>query len=137
MSEENLNEILEEEIMEEIPVEEETIVEEPIELPQRVNPFCVISKQTFGEYNVRDIQSNSSWGANPYEDYAVVPDDMVPYIMETQGFCDIELNEDGTEVVEFTAKEIPEIPVAQAEPSQLDIIEAQVTYTALMTDTLL
>ena len=62
---------------------------------------------------------------------------MVLEIMETRGFCDIVLNEDETEVVEFTAREIPEIPVAPAQPSQLDVIEAQVTYTALMTDTLL
>ena len=119
MSEEILNEIVEEEIIEELPVEE-PIVEEPIEeiLPQRVNPFCVISKNTFGEYAVRDIQSNSSWGANPYgEDYAIVPDDMVTEIMETRGFCDIVLNEDETEVVEFTAREIPEIPVPTPEPT--------------------
>ena len=129
-----MSEILNE-IMEEIPVEETFPVEEL--LPQRVNPFCVISKNTFGEYAVRDIQTNSAWGANPYEDYAVVPDEMVTEIMETKGFCDIVLNEDGTEVVEFTAREIPEIPVPTPEPSQLDLIEAQVTYTALMTDTLL
>ena len=128
-----MSEILEE-IMEEIPVEETFPVEEII---QRVNPFCVISKQTFGEYAVHDIQTNSAWGANPYEDYAVVPDDMVTAIMETRGFCDIVLNEDGTEIVGFTALEIPEIPVEPAKPSQLDVIEAQVTYTALMTDTLL
>ena len=29
------------------------------------------------------------------------------------------------------------LPVPEAEPSQLDIIEAQVTYIAMMTDTLL
>jgi hypothetical protein len=130
-----MSEILEE-IMEEIPVEETFPVEEL--LPQRVNPFCVISKNTFGEYAVRDIQTNSAWGANPYgNDYAVVPDDMVTEILETRGFCDIVLNEEETEVVEFTAREIPEIPVEPVQPSQLDVIEAQVTYTALMTDTLL
>lgn len=134
-----MNEILENEVLEEIPVEETVSAEEIIELPpQRVNPFCVISKATFGEYAVRDIQTSSAWGENPYgEDYAVVPDDMVLAIQETHGFCDIVLNEDETEVVSFTALEIPEIPMAQSEPSQLDIIEAQVTYTALMTDTLL
>lgn len=111
MSEEILNKNLEE-IIEELPVEE------PIEeLPQRENPFCVISKNTFGEHNVRDIQTNSSWGANPYEDYAVVPDDMVLAIMETKGFCDITLNEDGTEVVDFTARETPVIPEPPHEPT--------------------
>ena len=112
MSEEILNEI------------EETQTETEIfEIPQRVNPFCVISKATFGEYAVRDIQTNSAWSENPYgEDYAVVPDDMVLDIMETQGFCDIELNEDGTEVVSFTAREIPEIPQEEPQPTAEDRI---------------
>lgn len=90
-------------------------------IPQRVNPFCVISKTTFGEYAVRDIQTNSAWSENPYgEDYAVVPDDMVVSILETGGFCDITLNEDGTEVVEFTAREIPEIPQEEPGPTLED-----------------
>ena len=91
---------------------------ENIKIPQRVNPFCVISKATFGEHNVRDIQTNGSWSANPYGDeYAVVPDDMVTAILETKGFCDIVLNEDGTEVVSFTAREIPVIPEPPHEPT--------------------
>ena len=36
----------------------------------------------------------------------------------------------------YTYELIPE-PVPEPEPTQLDIIEAQVTYTAMMTDTLL
>ena len=97
----------------ETPIEEETV-----EIPQRANPFCVISKATLGEYAVRDIQTNSAWSENPYGDgYAVVPDDMVADILETRGFCDIELSEDGTEVVEFTAREIPNIPTPEAEPT--------------------
>ena len=115
-----MSEILEE-IMEEEIVEETIPVEEII--PQRVNPFCVISKAIYGEYAVRDIQTNSAWGANPYgEDYAVVPDDMVTEIMETRGFCDIVLNEDETEVVEFTAREIPVFPEPPHEPTAEDRI---------------
>ena len=107
MSEEILNEI-----------EETQMESEIVEIPQRVNPFCVISKATYGEYAVRDIQTNSAWSENPYgEDYAVVPDDMVADILETKGFCDIVLNEDETEVVEFTAREIPSIPEAPHEPT--------------------
>lgn len=112
-----------EEILENI---ETPIEEEIIEIPQRVNDFCVISKFTW-ENGGRDIQSNSGWSENPYgEDYAIVPDEMVPDIMATQGFCDIELNEDGTEVVEFTAREIPEIKTEEvtAEPTTDDIINA-------------
>ena len=111
-----MSEILEENI--ELPIEEEIV-----ELPQRENPFCVISKATFGEYAVRDIQTNSAWSENPYgEDYAVVPDEMVADILETKGFCDITLNEDATEVVSFTAREIPEIPTEQEPPSDIDIL---------------
>lgn len=78
---------------------------------ERINPFCVVSVETFGEYAVHDIQTNTAWASNPYETgYAVVPDEMVEGIMETRGFCDITLNEDGTEVISFTAREIPVIP---------------------------
>ena len=103
----------------------------------RQNPFCVISKDA-NEYGWHDLQSNSAWSSNPYGDaFAVVPDEIVESIMETCGYCDIVLNEDGTEVVSFTAREIPVFPETEPEPSQFDLIEAQVTYTALMTDTLL
>ena len=43
-------------------------------------------------------------------------------IMETRGFVDIVLNEDGTEVVEFTAREIPVIPEPEAPPSDIEIL---------------
>lgn len=89
-----------------------------IEPYERKQPFCVISKDVFGEYSVRDIQTNSSWETNPYnEGYAVVPDDMVKDIVATQGFCDIELNSDGTEIVSFTAREVPEIPKPEKKPT--------------------
>ena len=104
---------------------ETPIEEEIVEIPQRVNPFCVISKSAVEvedingkKHDLHMIETNSSWGSNPYgEDYAVVPDDMVTAIMETRGFCDIELDEDGTEVVEFTAREIPEIPTEEPGPT--------------------
>jgi len=97
----------------------------PIETPQRVNPFCVIEKVGVEvtdingkKHEIHDIETNSSWGSNPYGDaYAVVPDEMVTDIQETRGFCDIELNEDGTEIVGFTAREIPEIPEPTPEPT--------------------
>lgn len=116
----------------------EILVQETVEeTAMRKNAFCVISIEA-NENGWHDLQTSSGWGENPYgEGYAVVPDDMVPSIMETRGFCDIELNEDGTEVVAFTALEIPEFPEPEPEATQLDIIEAQVTYTAMMTDTLL
>lgn len=119
-----MGEIIENEVMEEIPEELEP------EIIERKNPLTVISKNTFGEYTVHDIQQNSSWGKNPYEDYAVVPDDMVEDILATRGFCEIELNEEETEVVSFTALEIPDIPEPEAEltvEEKLEQFEAEQT----------
>ena len=115
--------------MEEIYEENLEILTEPVEEVQpRQNHFCVISKATYGEYAVRDIQTNSGWVENPYgEAYAVVPDEMVLAIMETRGFCDIELNEEETEIVSFTAREIPEPepePLPDPEPTTDEILNA-------------
>ena len=129
-----MSDILENEVMEEI--------------PQRVNPFCVISKDAIEvedinskKHDLHMIETNSSWGRNPYgNEYAVVPDDMVQAILETKGFCDIVLNEDGTEVVSFTAREIPVIPEPEAEPTQeekIAVLETQLAEQAeaqLLTD---
>lgn len=71
------------------------------------------------------------------EGWAVIPEDM-----ETKNFPfgEVEATEiDGVmTVTKWIAGEIPEPePAPEPEPTQLDIIEAQVTYTAIMTDTLL
>lgn len=80
--------------------------------------FGIISKNTFGEFNARDVQTNSSWAVNPYgEDYAIIPEELIEGIVETRGFCDIELNEHGTQVVSFTPREIPEIFTPQKQPT--------------------
>lgn len=93
------------------------ILETTEENTERKNHFCVIGK-TANENGWHDLQTNSAWSSNPYGDeYAVVPDDMVESIMETFGYCDLELNEDGTEVVSFTATEIPDIPSPEPEPT--------------------
>ena len=92
-------------------MEKEIIEEITEEIIERKNPICVVSKDIFGEYAVRDIQTNSGWSGNPYGDgYALVPDEWVEDIRATRGFCDIELNDEGTEIISFTAREIPEIP---------------------------
>ena len=99
----------------------------------RKNHFCVISKDTFGEYKIHSIQTNSGWIENPYgEDYAIVPDNMVQDIVKTKGFCDIVLNDDGTEVVSFTAREIPEIPEPEIPVSEMEQLRADIDYIALM-----
>lgn len=67
------------------------------------------------------------------EGWAVIPFSMA--VPDTFPFVDIEV-EDGI-VVKMTAGIVPEVEPVEPEPTQLDIIEAQVTYTAMMTDTLL
>ena len=70
----------------------------------------VISKSTFGSYNVRDIQCNANWDCCPYSDYALIPDSLVDGVLATKGYCDIVLTEDGGTVASFTAREIPSVP---------------------------
>lgn len=112
------------------------------EVVTRKNEFCVISKEG-NEYGWHDLQTNSVWSSNPYgEDFAVVPDDMVEAIMETCGYCDLELNEDGTEVVSFTPIEIPVIETPEPEPTEeelqwqaiTDLEIAQMEYEQALTD---
>ena len=69
--------------------------------------------------------------------WAVIPNDMA-----TPNFPFGEVTVDETQtppvVTSWTAGTIPEPePKPEHEPTQLDRIEAQVTYTAMMTDTLL
>lgn len=83
----------------------------------RKNDFCVISKEA-NENGWHDLQTNSAWSANPYGDaFAIVPDEMVEAIMETYGYCNIELNEDGTEVVSFEKMPIPSVPEPEPQPT--------------------
>jgi hypothetical protein len=92
---------------------------------ERKIPFCVISKKEFGEHSIRDIQTNTAWHENPYgEEYAVVPENLVEDIIETNGFCDIELNEDSTEVVSFTRREIPETITKNKKPTTEERLKA-------------
>jgi len=108
-----MSDILNESVVEEITEE----IEEMGEIVTRLHPTTVISIVTYGDYEVHDIQQNSSWSKNPYgNSYASVPDDMVESIKGTHGFCDLVLNEDGTEVVSFTAREIPDIPEPEPQP---------------------
>ena len=103
----------------------------------RKNPFCVICK-TPNENGWYDIQSNSAWSANPYGDgYAEVMDELVEGAMETCGYLIPTFDEDGTKMIAFEETVIPVFPEPEAQPTQLDIIEAQTMYTAMMTDTLL
>ena len=66
-------------------------------------------------------QDNDGNG-DAYAPYRAIVQD----IIATKGFCDIVLNEEGTEVVSFTAREIPEIsePEIEYEPTAEEILNA-------------
>lgn len=72
--------------------------------------------------------------SNIPDGWAVVPEGMT--IPGTFPF--VEVSADGGVVTALTAGIVPEPePAPEPEPTQLDRLEAQVAYTALMTDTLL
>lgn len=103
-------------------------------MKENKNVLCVISKATYGDYAARDLQTNSGWTDNPYgEEYAIVPENMIESILKTKGFCDIELNEEETEVVSFVARKIPEIPKPDVPPTAIEQLRADVEFLALMT----
>lgn len=75
------------------------------------------------------------------EGYAVIPEELgTPETLENYPFGEVAVSEvDGVPTVtSWTPLPIP-VPEAllEPEPTQLDRVEAQVTYTAMMTDTLL
>lgn len=99
----------------------------------RKNLFCVISKEAHGDYAAHDVQTNSGWTENPYgEGYAVVPDEIVQEVVATHGFCDIVLNEEGTELVSFTAREIPVIEEPEQPISETERLRADIDYIAAL-----
>ena len=97
--------------------------------------FCIIAKSAT-DNGFRTILTNSGWVENPQPDeYAIVPKEMVEEILKTEGFCDIKLNRKGTEVVSFTAREIPvyEPPKVELPISETEQLRADIDYLAIMT----
>lgn len=95
--------------------------EEIKEVMERKNPFCVI-KIKANENGWRDLQCNSSWSSNPYGDeFVEVEDELVESIMETAGYCDITLNEEGTKCIAFTPTEKPVVPEPEPTPTEEDV----------------
>ncbi len=90
--------------------------------------------------------NNTIAGATPEtfpvpEGWAVIPPELgVPETIPNYPFGEIVVNDTGDypEVIQWTALPIPESePEPGPGPTQLDRVEAQATYTAMMTDTLL
>lgn len=75
------------------------------------------------------------------EGYAVIPEELgTPETLENFPFGEVTVSyaNDVAYVTSWTPLPVPEPgPIPEPEPSQLDRVEAQATYTAMMTDTLL
>lgn len=78
---------------------------------------------------------NQSYHGVLPEGWAIVPEDIEP--LESFPFGEVEAAEiDGVmTVTKWMPGEVPAEP--EQKPSQFDVLEAQVTYTAMMTNTLL
>lgn len=82
------------------------------------------------------LQSQSGRTSCWLEGWVEVPANLEDDVWETLGWCDLTI-EDG-KLTGITPTERPEPePEPEPEPTQLDRVEAQATYTAMMTDTLL
>ena len=85
------------------------------------------------ENGAHNNQTSSAIKAPP-PGWAEIPAGMA--VPETFPCVDLEV--EGNVVVKMTAGTVPEPePAAEPAPTQLDRVEAQATYTAMMTDTLM
>ena len=83
-----------------------------------------------------NLQSQSGRESCWLDGWIEVPAHLEAAVWDTLGWCDLQI-EDG-KLVGITPTERPEPePQPTPEPTQLDRVEAQATYTAMMTDTLL
>lgn len=99
--------------------------------------FIKIQPNNNGSHN---NLSNFNLTIPPEEGWAVIPESVgTPSTLENFPFGTITVVDvDGVPTVaSWVPGEIPETPTYDPPPSQLDKVEAQATYTAMMTDTLL
>lgn len=80
------------------------------------------------------LQSQSHRTKCWLEGWVAVPQSLTQAVWDCGGYCVLELNDTG-ELVGITPTERPE-PEPES-PTDADRLEAQVTYTAMMTDTIL
>ncbi len=80
------------------------------------------------------LQSQSHRTECWLEGWVAVPPQLTEAVWACGGYCELKLNKKG-ELVGITPTERPAQP--EPEPTEEERLEAQVTYTAMMTDTLL
>lgn len=84
----------------------------------------IIYKMNFPFPSKREIRIGVEYNEEQHKSFAIFPDPMIDGILATQGLCDLELSEDGKEVVSFTALEIPDFMKESSEPTAQDDTDA-------------
>lgn len=84
----------------------------------------IIYKMDMPLISKREICIGIEYDEEQHKSFAIFPDSMIDGILETQGLCDLELSEDGKEVVSFTALEIPDFMKESSEPTAQDDTDA-------------
>lgn len=77
-----------------------------------------------GIYHRRQIIIGVEYDEEQHKSFAIFPDSMIEGLLATEGFCELELSEDGKEVVSFTPLEIPEYAKKPTEPTAEERIAA-------------
>jgi hypothetical protein len=77
-----------------------------------------------GIYHRRQIIIGVEYDEEQHKSFAIFPDSMIEGLLATEGFCELELSEDGKEVVSFTALEIPDFMKESSEPTAQDDTDA-------------
>lgn len=72
----------------------------------------------------REFHIGIEWDDIQHNGFAIFPDEMIDGIVDCDGFCDLELSEDGTKIVSFVAKELPDYMKEITEPSAQDDTDA-------------
>lgn len=99
-------------------------------------------------YYINTASNESGNHGNPVshqsEGMVALPESLISEYINTRGFANLVIEDEvvsaitiNQEAYDAYIKEHPDIPEEEETPTQLDVIEAQVLYTALKTDTLL
>lgn len=75
-------------------------------------------------YQRRQISIGVEYDEEQHESFAIFPDSMIDELLATEGFCELELSEDGKEVISFTPLEIPDYAKEPTEPTAEERIAA-------------
>lgn len=85
---------------------------------------CIIATVTFNQYDRHSILPDTLPDEALFPDYAEVPEELEAGILETQGFCDLLLSDDGRKVLAFVPRPIPDLPEPDEPEENIDVWDA-------------